>query len=430
MQAGDPPSPFLDDLAAGEPPALARPDPPPIKGRGTPIRLAHRFSRDERLIADDGWPQDQAEDDHEPGAGDRDASPPCSSAPPAPPTQVTHELARSLLSFNDSPDIPFDRSINPYRGCEHGCIYCYARPTHSYLDLSPGLDFETRLVAKVNAVEVLRRELSHPGYRAAPVNIGSITDAYQPIERQLRLTRGVLALLTACEHPFTLISKSSGVERDLDLIAPAAARSQATVFISLTTLDARLSRILEPRAAAPARRLLTVQRLAQAGVPVAVNVAPVIPFLNEPEIERLVQAAADAGARAIHWTVLRLPWEVAPLFRQWLDAHYPQRAARVMARINDLRGGRDNDPRFGSRMKGQGIWAELIAQRMRRAIARAGLEPTPLLLDASRFTPPAAPGAPTAQASQAASPSAAARPGASQTLRPTPPSHPGQASLF
>ncbi|MBI5335726.1 MAG: PA0069 family radical SAM protein [Burkholderiales bacterium] len=371
MQAGRDPHPLPDDGPA-EPVGLPRPDPPAIKGRGTPIRIAHRFSRDERAPDDDGWPAD------EDGA---DIAPP-------PATQVTEEHARSLLSFNDSPDIPFDRSINPYRGCEHGCIYCYARPTHSYLDLSPGLDFETQLVAKVNAVEVLRRELARPGYRAAPVNIGSITDAYQPVERHLRLTRGLLELLTACEHPFTLISKSSGVERDLDLLAPAAARRQAAVFISLTSLDNRLSRILEPRAAAPARRLLTVQRLAQAGVPVAVNVAPVIPFLNEPEIERLVQAAVDAGARSIHWTVLRLPWEVAPLFRQWLDQHYPDRADRVMARIHDLRGGRDNDPRFGSRMKGQGIWAELIAQRMRGAIARAGLQPAPLALDASRFSPP------------------------------------------
>lgn len=371
MQAGNDPRPPPDD-GPGEPAGLPRPDPPAIKGRGTPICIAHRFRRDEREPDDDGWPADEEGAD---------------TAPP-PATQVTEEQARSLLSFNDSPDIPFDRSINPYRGCEHGCIYCYARPTHSYLDLSPGLDFETRLVAKVNAVEVLRRELARPGYRAAPVNIGSITDAYQPIERHLRLTRGLLELLTACEHPFTLISKSSGVERDLDLLAPAAARRQAAVFISLTSLDNRLSRILEPRAAAPARRLLTVQRLAAAGVPVAVNVAPVIPFINEPEIERLVQAAVDAGARSIHWTVLRLPWEVAPLFRQWLDQHYPDRADRVMARIHDLRGGRDNDPRFGSRMKGHGIWAELIAQRMRRAIARAGLQPAPLALDASRFSPP------------------------------------------
>lgn len=372
MQAGRDPFHALDDGPA-EPAGLPRPDPPAIKGRGTPIRIAHRFRRDARAPDDDGWP---AEED---GAD---------TAPP-PATQVTEEQARSLLSFNDSPDIPFDRSINPYRGCEHGCIYCYARPTHSYLDLSPGLDFETRLVAKVNAVALLRRELSKPGYRAAPVNIGSITDAYQPIERHLRLTRGLLELLSACEHPYTLITKSSGVERDLDLLAPAAARRQAAVFISLTSLDNRLSRILEPRAAAPARRLLTVQRLAAAGVPVAVNVAPVIPFINEPEIERLVQAAVDAGAQAIHWTVLRLPWEVAPLFRQWLNQHYPDRADRVMARIHDLRGGRDNDPRFGSRMKGHGIWAELIAQRMRRAIARAGLQPAPLALDASRFRPPA-----------------------------------------
>ena len=343
----------------------------PIKGRGTPLRLAHRFEKDRREPADDGW-EAVAED----------------GAMPPPPTTVTHEQARSIIARNASPDVPFELSINPYRGCEHGCIYCYARPTHSYLNLSPGLDFETRLVAKLNAAALLRTELARPAYRASPINIGSATDAYQPVERKLGLTRGVLEMLTACEHPFTLVTKSAGVERDLDLIAPAARRHQALVFISVTTLDAELARRLEPRAAAPARRLLAVKRLAEAGVPVGVNIAPIIPFLNEPEIERIVAAAAEAGAASIHYTVLRLPWEVAPLFRQWLEQHFPARAARVMARVQDMRGGKDYDADFATRMKGSGPWAELIAQRVRKAAARHGLDRGRVELDSSRFRPP------------------------------------------
>jgi len=220
---------------------------------------------------------------------------------------------KSLLAYNDSPDIYFDRSINPYRGCEHGCVYCYARPTHSYLNLSPGLDFETRLVAKVNAAQALRRELAAPGYRAAVVNLGSATDAYQPVERDLRITRAVLEVLAESRHPVAIVTKASLVERDLDLLAPLAKERLAAAFISVTTLDSELSRRLEPRAAAPARRLRTIETLARAGVPVCVNVAPVIPFVNEPEIERILEAAANAGAGGAFYTVLRLPWEVAPL---------------------------------------------------------------------------------------------------------------------
>ena len=343
----------------------------PIKGRGTSVRIAHRFERDVREAVDDGW-EAPAED---------------GTAPP-PATTVTEERVKSILARNISPDVPFDVSINPYRGCEHGCIYCYARPTHGYLNLSPGLDFETRLVAKVNAAEQLRIELARPGYRPSPINIGAITDAYQPVERRLRLTRGVLEVLTACEHPFTLVTKSAGVERDLDLIAPAARRGQALVFISITTLEGDLARRLEPRAAAPARRLQAVRRLAEAGVPVGVNIAPIIPFVNEPEIERIVEAAAQAGAASIHYTVLRLPWEVAPLFRQWLQQHLPERAARVMARVQDLRGGKDYDADFSTRMKGSGPWAELIRQRVRKAAARHALTGERVVLDTSRFRPP------------------------------------------
>lgn len=356
----------------GRPPVP--PAPAPIKGRGTPLRIAHRFERDEREAADDGWEAPRVE-----AAADE---------PPPPATSVTQEHVKSLLARNDSPDVPFELSINPYRGCEHGCSYCFARPTHSYLNLSPGLDFETRLIAKVNAAERLRAELARPSYKASPVNIGSATDAYQPIERRLRITRAVLEVLTACEHPFTIVTKSAGVERDLDLIAPAARRRQALVFISVTTLDAALSRRLEPRAAAPQRRLQAVARLAEAGVPVGVNIAPIIPFVNEPEIERIVEAAAAAGARSVHYTVLRLPWEVAPLFRQWLEQHVPDRAARVLARVQDMRGGKDYDADFATRMKGSGPWAELIRQRVRKAAARHGLDGERFVLDASRFKLP------------------------------------------
>jgi DNA repair photolyase len=345
----------------------------PIKGRGTATRIAHRFEPTGRELHDDGW-----------GTLDELAGEPGA----APATQVVEEQAKTIIAKNESPDIPFSLSINPYRGCEHGCIYCYARPTHGYLNLSPGLDFETRLVAKVNAATLLEAELAKPGHVVSPINIGSATDGYQPVERQLRITRGVLEALTRAEHPFTIITKSSGVERDLDLIGPAAQRNQALVFVSITTLDNGLARILEPRAVAPARRLQTVRRLADAGVPVGVNVAPIIPFINEPEIERIIEAAAEAGARSIHWTVLRLPWEVNPLFQEWLQQHYAQRADRVMARLREMRGGHDYDAAFGQRMKGHGVWAELIRQRVLKATERAGLTRDTPTLDGSRFKAP------------------------------------------
>jgi DNA repair photolyase len=353
----------------------------PLKGRGTATRILHRFNRDQREAVDDGWASGSAPDDDE-----------SADAPPGPAqaTQVTHEQAKTILTRNDSPDLPFTWSINPYRGCEHGCIYCYARPTHSYLNLSPGLDFETKLVAKVNAADCLRRELAKASYEPSAINLGSATDCYQPVERELRITRSVLEVLTQCEHPFSIVTKSSGVERDLDLISLAAQRYQALVLVSITTLDAALCRKLEPRAAAPHRRLLTVKRLAEAGVPVGVNVAPIIPFLNEPEIEQVIAAAAEAGARSIHYTVVRLPWEVNPLFQEWLQHHVPERAARIMARIRDMRGGQDYDASFAHRMRGHGLWAELIAQRVNKATARHGLSRKAVALDVSRFKPPVA----------------------------------------
>jgi DNA repair photolyase len=345
------------------------------KGRGTGWAIAHRFERDAREAFDDGW-----------GTLEQAAT----EERLAPGTVVIEQHVGSILSGNDSPDIGFDLSINPYRGCEHGCIYCYARPTHGYLNLSPGLDFETRIVAKVNAAQRLREALASRAYEPSLINIGSATDAYQPAERRLRITRGVIEVLAGCAHPFAIVTKSAGVERDLDLIAPMAHAKRAAVYVSLTTLDPALARIMEPRAASPQRRLRTIATLAQAGVPVGVSVSPVIPFVNEPEVERILDAAAAAGAQAAFSIVLRLPWEVNPLFQDWLQHHFPDRAARVMARIREMRGGRDNDARFGSRMTGQGVWAQLLRQRVEKAAARLGLNRQRIEMDFSAFRKPVA----------------------------------------
>ena len=345
-----------------------------LKGRGTAWALQHRFTRNAHEAFDDGWGtlEQNAQEEH---------------LPPA--THIIEEKAKTILSGNDSPDISFDLSINPYRGCEHGCVYCFARPTHSYLNLSPGLDFETRIIAKVNAAERLRQAFASRGYEPLLLNIGSATDAYQPAERKLRITRSVIEVLSECQHPFSLVTKSSGVERDLDLIAPMAADRLAAVYVSVTSLDAGLSRILEPRAASPERRLRTIEALAKAGVPVGVSVSPIIPFINEPELERVLEAAAAAGATSAFSVVLRLPWEVNPLFQQWLQTHFPDRAGRVMERVREMRGGKDYDARFGSRMKGEGVWAQLLSQRFHKAAARFGLNRQRVELDFTRFRPPA-----------------------------------------
>jgi DNA repair photolyase len=336
------------------------------------VRTPHRFRRDDREPFDDGWDTGPA------GAGD---------TAPAPATRVIREAAKSALVRNDSPDIAFELSVNPYRGCEHGCSYCYARPTHSYLNLSPGLDFETTIIAKCNIAAVLRRELAAPGYRPRRLNLGSATDCYQPVERELRLTRDLIGVLADAQHPFSVITKGSGVERDLDLIAPMAAQGRAAVYVTITTLDTRLARQMEPRAAAPHRRLRTIATLARAGVPVGVSVAPQIPFLNT-DMEQVLQAAWDAGARRAFYTVLRLPWELGPLFRQWLEHHYPDRADRVLARVQDMRGGRVYDADFATRMKGGGIWADLLRQRFEKTCARLGYARDPLALDMDGFSPP------------------------------------------
>jgi DNA repair photolyase len=354
--------------------------PPPSlkakKGRGAVTNLQGRYEVHGRESFDDGWP-----------SGDEDGA-----DAPAWKTVVADEYAKTILSRNASPDVPFSVSLNPYRGCEHGCIYCFARPTHSYLGLSPGLDFESKIFAKVNAPELLRRELAKASYVPEPIALGVNTDAYQPCERERRLTRRVLEVLHECEHPVALISKSSLIERDIDLLTPMAAKSQAVVAVTLTTLDASIARTLEPRAAAPARRLRTIRTLTEAGIPVGVSVAPVIPFVTEPDLERVLEAARDAGAIHAHYVVLRLPWEVDPLFQQWLQAHFPERAARVMNRVREMRGGKDYDSSFASRMHGEGVWADLIRQRFEKAVARLGLNRRDnrfALLDAARFRRPA-----------------------------------------
>ncbi|HPA91621.1 MAG TPA: PA0069 family radical SAM protein [Quisquiliibacterium sp.] len=344
-----------------------------VKGAGALSNPQGRFERDARTPFDDGWGLDD-------GPG------------PQAPISVAREVARSIISRNQSPDIPFDLSVNPYRGCEHGCIYCYARPNHAYVGLSPGLDFERRLFAKSNAAELLRQELAHAGYRCQPINIGSATDAYQPIERTWRLTRAVLEVLSACDHPLTIITKSALVERDVDLLAPMARRGLAAVYVTITTLDPALARIWEPRAAAPWRRLELVRRLSEAGIPVGVSIAPLVPFINEHELEQIMTEARAAGASSAFYMMLRLPWELKDLFVDWLNVHFPDRARRVLARLGDLRGGagahRLNDPRYHTRMKGQGKWAELLRMRFDVASRRLGYGQGRVALRTDLFRPP------------------------------------------
>ena len=347
------------------------------KGRGAVSNLQGRYEVHGREQFDDGW----AQEDEDGGEG----------GPPVWKTHVTDEVAKSILTRNSSPDIPFSVSLNPYRGCEHGCIYCFARPSHSYLGLSPGMDFESKIFAKVNAPELLRQELARPSYVPEPIALGVNTDAYQPCERSLRITRRVLEVLHECQHPVGLITKSALIERDIDLLAAMAAKGQASAAVTITTLDPAIARTLEPRAAAPARRLRTIRMLAEAGIPVGVSIAPVIPFVTEPDLERVMEAAFEAGAMHANYIVLRLPWEVSPLFQQWLEAHFPDRAQRVMNRVRDMRGGKDYDSDFGKRMKGEGVWADLIRQRAEKAIRRFGMEKRGSRfsqLDASQFQRP------------------------------------------
>jgi DNA repair photolyase len=324
-----------------------------LRGRGADTNHAGRFEATDRVGFDDGW--DIPEDDRLVA------------------TEVRLERPRSAITYNRSPDLPFDRSINPYRGCEHGCIYCYARPSHAFLNLSPGLDFETRLIARPGIAAVLEGELRRPAYRVQPISIGTNTDPYQPIEREHGLMRGVLTVLSAFRHPVWITTRGTTIERDIDLIAPMAALGLASVSISVTTLDESLARKMEPRAPAPKRRLQIIRRLAEAGIPVRIQVSPLIPALTDHELEAAMEAGRDAGAVAANSIPLRLPMEVAELFRTWLEATFPERAARVMGRVRELHGGRDYDPSFGTRMRGQGLWAELIHRRADVARKRLGL---------------------------------------------------------
>lgn len=328
-----------------------------LRGRGATSNVQGRFEAETRERTYDGW----------------DAEPGHFSDEYQRKTVVSDEVAKSILSRNSSPDIPFNVSLNPYRGCEHGCIYCFARPSHSYLGLSPGLDFESRIFAKVNAAELLRQELARPGYVPENIAIGVNTDAYQPCERDKRLTRQVLEVLSECRHPVGMITKSSLIERDIDILAPMAERGLACAAITITTLDSEISRTLEPRASTPARRLRAIRTLTEAGIAVSVSVAPIIPFVTEPEIEKILTAARDAGAVSAHYVVLRLPFEVNPLFQQWLEAHFPERAQRVMNRVREMRGGKDYDSDFSKRMHGEGVWADLIRQRFTKTVERLGL---------------------------------------------------------
>lgn len=347
-----------------------------IKGRGSTGWLPGRFAVTTPEAADDGWHQRDRD-------GELDL---------LPRTQVTEEHARSIISRNRSPDIPFSQSINPYRGCEHGCSYCFARPTHAYLDLSPGLDFETRIFAKTNAPQLLRRALARPGYQVSPIALGINTDAYQPLERKLQLTRRLIEVFAQTRHPLTLITKNALVTRDLDLLAPLAADNLVHVAFSITSLDNALSSKLEPRASAPHARLRAMKALSAAGVPVGVMFAPAIPWVNDAHLEGVLEAAHEAGARSAGYVLLRLPHEVAPLFRDWLQTHLPQRAAHVMRTVQQLRGGKDYDSAFATRMRGQGVYADLLERRFALACKRLGFDRDRWpRLDCSRFVAPRAP---------------------------------------
>ncbi|TNC50477.1 PA0069 family radical SAM protein [Rubellimicrobium rubrum] len=345
-------------------PAAQRP------GRAAASNQAGRFEPYVRVPVDDGWGR------HE----------------PLPPLQaeVADERPRRMIATNNSPDIPFDRSLNPYRGCEHGCIYCFARPTHAYLGLSAGLDFETRLIAKPTAPIVLARELAQRGYVPKVLAVGTATDPYQPIERDRRIMRGLIEVLGEHRHPFTITTKGTLIERDIDLLAPLAKLGLVNVGLSLTTLDAAVSRAMEPRAPTPERRLLTLQRLSACGIPVRVQVSPVVPALTDHELEVIMSAAREAGAHAASMIVLRLPREVSPLFRQWVVERFPDRATRILNRVRDLHGGRDYDPEWNTRMTGQGTWAQLLAARFELARKRLGFLPLPPL-QTDLFTVPKPP---------------------------------------
>jgi len=346
----------------------------PIRGRGAASRVAGRFERRELRGEDDGWGSVYAD----------------LEGVPKPATTVAEERARSIISRNRSPDIAFSQSVNPYRGCEHGCVYCFARPSHAYLDLSPGLDFETRLFAKTNAADLLRAELAKPGYVPAPIALGINTDGWQPIERERGISRACLEVLLEARHPVSIVTKGSAITRDLDLLAALARQGLASVFVSVTSLDNALSSKLEPRAAAPHTRLKMIAALREAGVPVGVLVAPVIPMVTDADLERILEAARDAGAQAAGYVMLRLPYELKDIWREWLQLHVPARAAHVMSLVRQMRGGKDYDSRFGTRQRGEGPFADLVAMRFAKTRKRLGFEGLPALRT-DLFLPPRIP---------------------------------------
>ena len=338
-----------------------------MHGRGARTNASGRYERYAREAFDDGW----AEEEIRPVE-----------------TIVTPELAKTIISRNQSPDISFDQSVNPYRGCEHGCSYCYARPNHAYVGLSPGVDFETKLFVKANAAELLKKEFSKPSYRPRTIMLGGVTDIYQPIERGYGVTRSILQVMERWRHPTALITKSQLVIRDLDILGPMAARGLAKVALSVTTLERRIARVMEPRAAAPHRRIEAIRALSEAGVPATVMVAPIIPGINDSEIEAILEEAARAGATGAGYVVLRLPLEIKDLFRDWLERYFPDRAVRVMNIVRQMRGGRDYDPKWGKRQKGEGPYAKLIAAKFATACRRLGLDKPRLPLDHTQFRRP------------------------------------------
>jgi len=340
-----------------------------LRGRGALSNASSRYDREKRTLIDDGWQND-------------DEIPPLK-------TEVMKDASRTIITRNNSPDISFSQSINPYKGCEHGCVYCFARPTHAYLGLSPGADFESRLFAKPNAAELLVRELSAPGYVPKVIAMGTNTDPYQPTEKRMRITRSILEVLRDFKHPVAIVTKSALVQRDLDILVPMASQGLAKIAVSVTTLDRHLARAMEPRASTPARRLESIRVLSAAGVPTNVMFAPVIPALNDEELESVLSAASDAGATGAGYVLLRLPLEIKDLFREWLEANVPDRAKHVMSLIRQMRGGKDYDSAWHTRMRGAGPYAELIARRFRLAVNRLALdrEAQPLVLNKFRRPP-------------------------------------------
>ena len=348
----------------------------PQKGRGALSNPEGRFETVRKQAEEDGWHRPVEPEDE-----------------PAPlETILKPDPTRSIISRNDSPDIPYSQSINPYKGCEHGCIYCYARPSHEYLNLSPGLDFETKIFFKPEAAALLDAELRKPGYKPASITLGSNTDPYQPAEKKLGITRSILETLQRFEHPVSIITKSTLVTRDVDILAAMAQKNLATVFVTLTTLDHGLKRSLEPRAASPEGRLRAMATLTQAGVPVGVMTAPIIPMINDAELERMLELAAAAGAQGAGYVLLRLPWQLKDLFREWLATHYPLKAEHVMSLINQSRGGKDYDSGFGTRMRGTGQFAELISKRFALACKRLDLGFRRMRLTTEHFRVPSAGG--------------------------------------